>query len=57
VSKLKWARWQSVEQAGESFLAQRLSRQFGLNIAEAAVSPFFLTELKRANFNRRLRGT
>jgi len=48
VSKLKWARWQSVEQAGESFLAQRLSRQFGLNIAEAAVSPFFLTELKRA---------
>ena len=47
---LKWARRQSVEQAGEfAFLAQRLSSLFGvLNIAGAAVSPFYLLELKRA---------
>ena len=43
-----WARRRCVERAGE-FLAQRLSKiLFGvLNIAEAAVSPSSVTELKR----------
>ena len=51
MSKLKWARWQSVEQAGELLFSHSgFHANSVFNIAEAAVSPFFLIELKRAIF-------